>query len=57
MDFQDAPLLRMSEKERLENEAFLLEVVRRSDESVKKTVESMKKAGFSDNDIDLFFNA
>jgi hypothetical protein len=57
MDFQDAPLLKITEKERLQNEAFLLEVVRKSDESVKKTVKAMKKAGFSDRDIDLFFNA
>jgi len=32
MDFQDAPLLKISEKERRKNEAFLAEVVQRSDE-------------------------
>ncbi len=57
MDFQDAPILKISEKERLKNEAFLREVVRRSDESVQNTVAMLKKAGYTDEDIDLIFEA
>jgi len=57
MDFQDAPLLKITEKERLKNEAFLREVLRKSDQSVKKTVAAMKKAGYTDHEIDLFFDA
>jgi hypothetical protein len=57
MEFQDAPLLKITEKERLKNEAFLLEILRKSDESVKKSVAAMKKAGYSDQDIDLFYDA
>lgn len=57
MDFQDAPILKISEKERRKNEAFLTEVVQRSDDSVKKTVASMKKAGYTDQEIDMFFDA
>ena len=57
MDFQEAPILKISEKERRKNEAFLTEVVQRSDNSVKKTVASMKKAGYTDQEIDMFFDA
>jgi hypothetical protein len=57
MDLQDVPVLKMSEKERLKNEAFIREILHKSDESVKKTVDAMKKAGYSDQDIDLFFDA
>ncbi len=57
MDVQDAPLLKITEKERAKNEAFLREVLRRSDESVQKTVTILKKAGYSDEDIDLIFEA
>jgi len=57
MDFQDAPILKISEKERRKNENYLTEIVQRSDDSVKKTAVSMKKAGYTDQEIDMFFDA
>ena len=55
MDLIDLPELKISKEERLKSEAEIREFVKDCRETVKRRVEKLKKAGYTDDEIEMIF--
>lgn len=55
MDYQDASDLNLTEEQLREHEAEMKRFLERHDLSVKRRIQELKDAGYSDDEIDDFF--
>ena len=55
MDFQDAPEIVISDKQREANEAEVRKFVQKHDRAVKRRIRDLKHAGYSDDEIERIF--
>ena len=52
MDYQNCPDLKISEQVRQKNQAAIHKLVEESDRSVGKRMQTLRKAGYSDDEIE-----
>lgn len=52
MDFQDAPTIIISDEQRKKHEAVVRKVMQKNDRSVQIWEESLRKQGYSDEEIE-----
>ncbi|HME55483.1 MAG TPA: hypothetical protein VKM55_24980 [Candidatus Lokiarchaeia archaeon] len=55
MDFQDAPDIVISDKQREADETEVRKFVKRHDRALKRRIHDLKKAGYSDDEIERIF--
>jgi hypothetical protein len=52
MDFQDAPVLTISDEHRKKHEAFVRKFMKENDQSVQIWKENLRKQGYKDEEIE-----
>jgi uncharacterized membrane-anchored protein len=52
MDFQDAPVITISDEQRKKHEAFIRQIMQKNDQLVHVWKENLRKQGYSDEEIE-----
>lgn len=52
MDFQDAPVLTISDEQRKKHEAYVRKIMQKNDQAVQIWKESLRKQGYTDEEIE-----
>lgn len=55
MDFRDIPDIKISEEQRRKNEAEVRKFLEKHDRSVERRIKKLRKAGYSDDEIENIF--
>ncbi|MHA1715954.1 MAG: hypothetical protein ACTSXP_09935 [Promethearchaeota archaeon] len=55
MDFRDIPDIKISDDQRKKNEEELRKLVKKHERALARRIERLRKAGYSDDDIENLF--
>ncbi|MBD3186628.1 hypothetical protein GF325_07370 [Candidatus Bathyarchaeota archaeon] len=55
MDFRDIPDIKISEEQRRKNEAEVRKFLEKHDRAVERRIKKLRKAGYSDDEIENLF--